>query len=316
VEAVYGSASATPASFTVTGTDMTAGILITPPAGFEVSQTGPSSGYAATQLVGAAGVIPPTTNHIRLAAGTSTGSYSGDIALTSTGAAPATLAMAISDVRPKLLTLTADNRSKPYGTTLTLGAGQTAFSTSGLVGSETIGSVTLTASGGTAAGDTPGIYQITPSAATGGTFNPGNYDIDYVDGTLTVTGGTTSGFEDWIAAHPGLADPTPAGDPDGDGVSNLLEYFAGLDPAAADGPVVISTHTGSGTLTMTYRRAKGTSGVSGTVKWSSDLTAQAWSTNGITETTEDKGTYEERTASIPLLPGESRRFMRLEVSQP
>lgn len=316
VEAVYGSASTTPSSFTVTGTDMTAGILITPPAGFEVSQTGPSSGYSTSQLVGAAGVIPPTPIHIRLAAGTSTGSYSGDIALTSTGAAPATLAMAISDVRPKLLTLTADNRSKPYGTTLTLGAGQTAFSTSGLVGSETIGSVTLTASGGTAAGDAPGIYQLTPSAATGGTFNPGNYDIDYVDGTLTVTGGATSGFEDWIAAHPGLADPTPAGDPDGDGVSNLLEYFAGLDPAAVDGPVVISTHTGSGTLVMTYRRAKGTSGVSGTVKWSSDLTAQTWSADGVTETTVDEGTYEERTASIPLLPGESRKFMRLEVSQP
>lgn len=316
VDAVYGSASAIPASFTVSGTDLTAGLLVTPPAGFEVSQTGPTSGYAATQLIGTAGTIAETTVHIRLAAGVTAGSYSGDILLTSAGASHVALAAAISEVRPKLLAITADNLTKTQGATLTLGSGQTAFSTNGLVGAESVGSVTLTASGGTAAGDAPGIYQITPSAATGGTFNPANYDIDYLPGTLTVTEGTTSGYADWIAAHPGLADTTPAGDPDGDGISNLLEYFAGLSPAAADGPVVVSTSAGSGALTMTYRRAKDTSGVTGVVKWNSGLSEHDWSAAGVTETVEDRGTYEERTASIPSLPGEPRKFLRLEVTQP
>lgn len=123
--AIYGSASSTTTSFTVAGADMTEGILVTPPAGFEVSQTGATSGYAATQLVGAAGSIAETTIHVRLAAGITTGSYSGDIACTSAGAAPVNVATAISDVNPKIITVTAGDLTKPYGSTLTLGAGQT-----------------------------------------------------------------------------------------------------------------------------------------------------------------------------------------------
>ncbi|MEI6607473.1 MAG: Ig-like domain-containing protein, partial [Verrucomicrobiota bacterium] len=60
----YGTASAT-TSFTVSGANMTAGIAVTPPAGFEVSQTaGGGSGYAGSGTaitVGAAGTIASTT---------------------------------------------------------------------------------------------------------------------------------------------------------------------------------------------------------------------------------------------------------------
>jgi hypothetical protein len=51
---------------------------------------------------------------------------------------------------------------------------------------ETIGSVTLTASGGNAATDPIGIYTLTPSAAISGTFSTGNYNINYADGQLEV----------------------------------------------------------------------------------------------------------------------------------
>jgi hypothetical protein len=82
------------------------------------------------------------------------------------------------------LTVTASNASKVYGQTPTL----TAFTSSGLVNSETIGSVTETSSGTAAnAGVTGGPYTITPSVATGGGFTPGNYSITYVNGSLTVT---------------------------------------------------------------------------------------------------------------------------------
>lgn len=62
------------------------------------------------------------------------------------------------------------------------------FTSTGLQNGESIGSVSL-ASNGTAATATVsgGPYAITPSNASGGTFNPANYNISYVNGTLTIT---------------------------------------------------------------------------------------------------------------------------------
>jgi len=81
------------------------------------------------------------------------------------------------------LTITASNASKTYGQTPTL----TAFTPSGLVNSETIGSVTETSTGtAVTAGVSNSPYTITPTAATGGTFSASNYNITYVNGTLTV----------------------------------------------------------------------------------------------------------------------------------
>ncbi len=87
------------------------------------------------------------------------------------------------------LTITANNVSKAYGAILTGGSGSTAFTSSGLVGGQTIGSVTITYGSGALAGDAVGTYtsQVTPSAATGGTFNPSNYSISYITGNITVT---------------------------------------------------------------------------------------------------------------------------------
>src|SRR5207244_8889053 len=90
------------------------------------------------------------------------------------------------------LSVTANNDSKAYGQSRTYGAGSTAFSSTGLQNSESIGLVTITASGGTAANAPIGSYDLTPSAATGGTFNPNNYNISYHNGTLTVDPATLS----------------------------------------------------------------------------------------------------------------------------
>src|SRR5204862_475357 len=89
-------------------------------------------------------------------------------------------------VGARTLNITANDDSKTYGATKSYGAGSTAFLSSGLQNSETIGSVTITASGGTAATDPVGSYDLTPSAATGGSFTASNYDIHYFKGTLTV----------------------------------------------------------------------------------------------------------------------------------
>jgi hypothetical protein len=74
----------------------------------------------------------------------------------------------------------------------------------------------------------------------------------------------------------------------------------------------------AGVMTLDYRRGKDTTGVSGRVKWHPSLGgATPWSTNGVTDQVlSDHGGYEMRRASVPLAPGETRKFLRLEVTEP
>ncbi len=82
------------------------------------------------------------------------------------------------------LTITANDRSKLYGQSLSLGT--TAFTASGLVGSDGIAGVTLTSAGATAVAAL-GQYAIVPSAAVAGAGTDlDNYSVGYVNGTLTV----------------------------------------------------------------------------------------------------------------------------------
>lgn len=302
----YGNASAS-TSFTVSGANMTSGILVSAPPGFEVSQTiGGTSGYAPSQTVGTSGMIAATTLYLRLAATTTAETYSGAVTCSGTGSNSASLAVPASTVRQRLLTVTASSRTKPFGQTLAIGT--SAFSASGLAGNETIGSVTLTASGGTSAYDGPGLYDITPSAATGGTFDISNYDPYYVSGSLTVT---APAFSEWAN---GLSNTDPADDPDADGLPNLMEYFMGLNATVSDNTSPGAVLSGS-SLVLDYRRSKGQTGLVGQVEWTTNLSSNAtWTTANVTDSLlSDQGPYENRRASVPVLPGESKKFLRLHV---
>jgi hypothetical protein len=310
LNSTYGSASLTATSFTVSGQNLTEGILVNPPDGFEVSLASDgASGYAATQTIPGTGTVVATTVFIRLAAGPAAGFYSGNIVCTS-GSASATLAMPEAEVRRKGLNIRANDVNKAFGQTLALGPGQTAFTASGLVGSENVGSVTLTANGGNGANDAAGTYVIAPSAATGGTFSADNYNINYNQGQLIVTG---IPFADWAQ---GLSNSSPSADTDGNGLSNLAEYFMGMPQggSAAQMPVV-GTPTAT-TFHMEYTRSKSLNGVSGGVVWRNDLGSGSWLSNNVTdELVSDHGTYERRRAIVPVHQGETRKFLRMEVRQ-
>ncbi len=91
-------------------------------------------------------------------------------------------------VTAKPLTITADSKSKNAGdSTPTF-----TFQSSGLVGSNTVGSVTYNFSSGSYSSNTTpptvdGAYTITPSAASFTNGSAGNYTITYVTGTYTIT---------------------------------------------------------------------------------------------------------------------------------
>jgi FtsP/CotA-like multicopper oxidase with cupredoxin domain len=94
-------------------------------------------------------------------------------------------------VTPAALTITANNASKSYGQAVTfLG---TAFTSNGLLNTDTVTSVSLTSTGAAATATVVGSpYPIVPSAAVGSGLT--NYTINYVNGLLTVNqaGSTTT----------------------------------------------------------------------------------------------------------------------------
>ncbi len=181
----YGSAS-TAITLNVSGQYIIDNILVTPPVGFEVSKI-LGSGYGNTTTVTqSGGNVNSTSIYLRIKNNGAVGNLSGNLVLSSTAADNLSIPITTSYVAPAPLTITGKYFQKFYGSKITLGAGNSNFIATGLKNNETIGSITLTAAGGTAANDLPGLYAITPSAAIGGTFSTANYNITYTAAQFEV----------------------------------------------------------------------------------------------------------------------------------
>jgi hypothetical protein len=196
----YGTAS-TPTNFSVSGSNMNAGITVTPPAAFEVSLSA-GSGYTNSLVVGSGGNIPATTIYVRLKATTAAGSYSGNIVLSSTGASNVNVAIPSSTVSPKELTITgitANNKEYDGTTTATLSG------TPSLVG--VIGGDNVVLSGTPVANfNTPDVGVNKPVTVTGYSItgsSSANYTLTQPTGitanitakNLTITGITANNKE-------------------------------------------------------------------------------------------------------------------------
>lgn len=173
----YGTAG-TSKSLSVSGTEITGGILVTPPTGFEVSLDNVT--FGATQTVTGTGTIATTTVHVRLKAAQAVGSYSGNIALTSTGATAVNVPIPASTITKAPVVITAENKTKNYGSAnpaLT-------FVATGLKNSETSSVFTTQPTLSTTAvtGSPAGSYPIVPSGAVAT-----NYSFTYVNGSLVVS---------------------------------------------------------------------------------------------------------------------------------
>ena len=182
----YGTASVS-TNFTVSGNNMLAGILVNPPAGFEVSLNN-NTNFSSTLTVGAAGNIPNTTVYIRLAVTAPAGNHGGNIVLSSTGAANVNVPVTTSNVNRAPLTVTANNVSKTYGVTLSGGPGSQAFTATGLQNGETISSVTIGYGPGSQPTDGVATYFscVAIANATGPSFSASNYDITYFGANIIV----------------------------------------------------------------------------------------------------------------------------------
>jgi gliding motility-associated-like protein len=176
----YGTASASQ-SFSVSGTGMAAGIVITPPVGFELSTD--NTTFASTVTVGTSGTISATPVYIRLAALAGAGNYSGNVVLSSSGGASSVnVATVISTVSVAALTITAANQTKSYGAALP----SLTLSYSGFVNGDTQSGFTTQPSIGTTATATSPVSGSPYPISVSGAAYP-NYTITYVAGALTIT---------------------------------------------------------------------------------------------------------------------------------
>ena len=127
------------------------------------------------------------------------------------------------------------------------------------------------------------------------------------------------GFSTWISEYPAVEDTSLAGDSEGDGYSNLMEYFMALDPTVADsaglsGMVLIEEDS----LQMVYRRSKTASEVTGVVQWKTNLiSVDPWSDAGVVDTLlSDRPDHQLRQATVPIKAGEGSKFLQLKVDSP
>lgn len=187
INTIYGTPSA-PTSFTVSGTNLSSNVLVTAPAGFELSTDNVT--FSNTVTVGSAGSLNASKIYIRLKSTTDAGTYTGNILLSSTGAPAITVPMPASNVTPAPVTVTANDISKVYGSTLNNNASSTAFTVEagGLKNGNTITSVSLTYGAGAEPTTAVGVYpSVIPAVNTGTNgFLPGNYTISYIAGNIKV----------------------------------------------------------------------------------------------------------------------------------
>lgn len=165
------------------------------------------------------------------------------------------------------LTVTANNQSKTYGTTLSLGT--TAFTTSGLLFSDAITSATLTSTGSvnTAAA---GTYNIVPSAASGNGLS--NYTITYVNGTLTVNKAVLTitaanqnvNYGSSVVSVTSAGTYTPTGFLNGDnssvisGTATYTTNYTTTTPVGATGITITPVVSGLGATSYSFSPANGT----------------------------------------------------------
>lgn len=250
----YGTAS-TSTSFSVSGTSLTNDIIVTPPAGFEVSSAAGGPYTASLTLPQTGGTVAATGVYIRLKASDIPGTYSGNTVVTSVGAASVNVTMDPNNiVSQKVLTLsgvTANNKVYNANTLATVtgtpslvgvinsdvvsltGTGSWAFASPN-VGTGVVVNVT----GYSLTGAQASYYTLSTSSLTAN-ITPVNLTVSGVtasnkvyDGTTvaTISGGTLSGV---LPADTANVSVSSAGTFASSNVGNNIVVTIGLTGSAA-----------------------------------------------------------------------------------
>ena len=165
--------------------------------------------------------------------------------------------------------------------------------------------------------------SLTGAAFTSVTGLPSGYSIQY-----NYNGGTrialVAGYSSWLTLFPTLPDTTIGGDPDFDGIVNLLEYTLNGNPQVSDNATILPALNTSGTdfVFSFTRRADSANDTTQVFEYGSDL--NGWTPLAITGTPAPgvvigpvAGVTQTVTVTIPKsLEVGGKLFGRLKVTQP
>ncbi|MEK7951776.1 autotransporter-associated beta strand repeat-containing protein [Luteolibacter soli] len=123
-------------------------------------------------------------------------------------------------------------------------------------------------------------------------------------------------LDEWLAGYPGLGDVTADGDPDHDGMVNLMEYVLGGNPGGNDTGILPTQGFDFGNAFFRFKRSRiSAAHTLQVVQWSTDLknwTDVPTSGPGV-HTYSYSYDLEEITVSVPPSPG--GMFFRLKVTE-
>ncbi len=144
---------------------------------------------------------------------------------------------------------------------------------------------------------------------------PAGYSLDTsVAGQVKIV---KSSYSAWVANFPGLSDTSVGGDPDKDGIKNLLEYVIGGNPGESSTSLLPTQSIVGTDLVLSYKRNDYSEADTTQVgQWSTDMLI--WNDIPPVKVSENLAEPDDMTISIPLsnAGAEGKLFGRLHVTQP
>jgi autotransporter-associated beta strand protein len=144
---------------------------------------------------------------------------------------------------------------------------------------------------------------------------PSGYALDVATAGQIKLIKTTGGYTAWADGFPGLTDKTPGGDPDGDGIKNLLEYVIGGDPRVSSTGFLPKQSLSGGNLVLSYQRSDASeTDTTQTGQWSPNLTD--WNDLAPVLVNENGTAPDDMEIRIPLTHAvNGKLFGRLHITQ-
>ena len=217
--------------------------------------------------------------------------------------------------------------SAPAGFTATAGASQVALSWNAVAGATGYNVKRATVSGGpyvTVASNLSGTSHNDTTVSSGTSY----YYVVTALKTVAESARSTqqsatplaplTPAQTWRQARFGTTDnlgsAADSADPDGDGLSNLLERAFATDPLAHDASLAASLDAASPAVSLLYRRSKAATDLVFTVEESADLAT--WTAAAGSETlVEDNADHQVIRHTRPL-GSDTRLFLRVKITQP